>query len=98
MAERIKEVAVEEADRLKVQVSDAARSGAYFYPLRVSTANGCFERCQKFNRRVDRVLHISSRIALYGSLLRPNLRLQPVWVSVLRRLCLSLRICRKWQS
>lgn len=35
MAERVKEVAVEEADRLKTLTSDAVRSGAYFYPIRV---------------------------------------------------------------
>ncbi|KAL8917358.1 MAG: hypothetical protein Q9208_007975 [Pyrenodesmia sp. 3 TL-2023] len=34
MAERVKEVAVEEADRLKALTSDAARSGAYLYPIR----------------------------------------------------------------
>lgn len=36
MADRIKEVAVSEADRIKSLASDAARSGAYLYPLRVS--------------------------------------------------------------
>lgn len=36
MAEKVKEVAVEEADRLKTLTSDAARSGAYLYPIRVS--------------------------------------------------------------
>ncbi|KAL8933834.1 MAG: hypothetical protein Q9216_006193 [Gyalolechia sp. 2 TL-2023] len=34
MADRVKEVAVEEADRLKTLTSDAARSGAYLYPIR----------------------------------------------------------------
>lgn len=37
MAERVKEVVVEESDRLKTLTSDAARSGAYLYPIRVST-------------------------------------------------------------
>lgn len=36
MADKVKEVAVEEADRLKTLTSDAARSGAYLYPIRVS--------------------------------------------------------------
>jgi hypothetical protein len=36
MADKIKEVAVEEADRIKTLASDAARSGAYLYPLKVS--------------------------------------------------------------
>jgi hypothetical protein len=36
MADKIKEVAVEEAERIKTLASDAARSGAYLYPLRVS--------------------------------------------------------------
>ena len=35
MADKIKEVAVEEAERIKSLTSDAARSGAYLYPLRV---------------------------------------------------------------
>jgi hypothetical protein len=34
MADKIKEVAVEEADRIKTLASDAARSGAYLYPLK----------------------------------------------------------------
>lgn len=37
MADKIKEVAIEEADRIKSLASDAARSGAYLYPIRVST-------------------------------------------------------------
>jgi hypothetical protein len=35
MADRVKEVAVEEAERIKNLAADAARSGAYLYPLRV---------------------------------------------------------------
>ncbi|KAL8708106.1 MAG: hypothetical protein Q9220_006960 [cf. Caloplaca sp. 1 TL-2023] len=34
MADKVKQVAAEEADRLKHLTSDAARSGAYLYPLR----------------------------------------------------------------
>lgn len=36
MADRVKEVAIGEAERIKALTSDAARSGAYLYPLRVS--------------------------------------------------------------
>lgn len=36
MAEKVKEVAVEEADRVKSLTRDAVRSGAYLYPLKVS--------------------------------------------------------------
>jgi len=36
MAEKAKEVAIEEAERIKSLAITAARSGAYFYPLRVS--------------------------------------------------------------
>ena len=35
MADKVKEVAVEEADRLKHMAAEAARSGAYLYPIRV---------------------------------------------------------------
>ena len=35
MADKVKEVAVEEAERIKLLASEAARSGAYLYPLRV---------------------------------------------------------------
>ena len=35
MADKVKEVAVEEAERLKQLTADAARSGAYLYPIRV---------------------------------------------------------------
>ncbi|KAL8812505.1 MAG: hypothetical protein Q9223_007274 [Gallowayella weberi] len=34
MADKVKEVAIEEADRLKHLTTDAARSGAYLYPIR----------------------------------------------------------------
>ena len=36
MTDKVKEVAIEEADRIKNLTRDAARSGAYFYPLRAS--------------------------------------------------------------
>lgn len=36
MSGKVKEVAVEEAERIKALTSDAVRSGAYLYPLRVS--------------------------------------------------------------
>jgi hypothetical protein len=35
-ADKVKEVAIEEADRIKHLATDAARSGAYLYPIRVS--------------------------------------------------------------
>ena len=35
MSERVKEVAIQEADRIKTLTTDAARSGAYLYPVRV---------------------------------------------------------------
>ena len=38
MADRVKEVAVEEAERLKNLAADAALSGAYLYPLRVCSS------------------------------------------------------------
>lgn len=36
MADKVKEVAIEEADRIKSLTVEAARSAAYLYPLRVS--------------------------------------------------------------
>ena len=40
MADRVKEVAKEEADRLKSLTVEAARSAAYLYPLRVGLGIG----------------------------------------------------------
>lgn len=37
MAEKVKEVAIGEAERIKALTTDAARSGAYLYPIKVST-------------------------------------------------------------
>ena len=37
MADKVKEVAVEEAERIKTLTAEAARSGAYLYPIRVRT-------------------------------------------------------------
>lgn len=52
MADKIKEVAVEEADRIKSLASDAARSGAYLYPIRVSSVDALFLvtrfKCREF--------------------------------------------------
>lgn len=41
MADRVKEVAGEEVDKIKTQTIQAARSAAYLYPLRASY----FPRC-----------------------------------------------------
>ena len=38
MADKVKNVALEEAEKVKRLTRDAARSGAYFYPLRVSAS------------------------------------------------------------
>lgn len=38
MSGKVKEVAVEEAERIKALTSDAVRSGAYLYPVRVSNS------------------------------------------------------------
>ena len=35
MADKMKEVAIEEAERIKTLTTEAARSGAYLYPIRV---------------------------------------------------------------
>ena len=35
MAEKVKEVALEESNRLKALTGDAAKPGAYLYPIRV---------------------------------------------------------------
>ncbi len=35
MADRVKEVAVEEAERLKVLTTEAVKSQAYLYPIKV---------------------------------------------------------------
>lgn len=37
MADKVKEVAIGEAERIKTLATDAARSGSYLYPLRVSS-------------------------------------------------------------
>lgn len=42
MADRVKEVAVEEAERLRNLTADAARSAAYLYPIRVCQPTGWF--------------------------------------------------------
>ena len=48
MAEKVKEVAMEEADRLKALTVEAARSAAYLYPLRVGCSLlPCFHPCSE---------------------------------------------------
>ncbi len=39
MADKVKEVAREEAEHIKTQTIQAARSAAYLYPLRASNSN-----------------------------------------------------------
>ena len=41
MSEKVKEVAKEEYEQAKVLASDAVRSGAYLYPLKVGIQNCC---------------------------------------------------------
>ena len=43
MADKVKEVAIEEAERIKILTTEAARSGAYLYPIRVCTALSLME-------------------------------------------------------
>ena len=43
MADKVKEVAKEEADRIKSLAVEAARSAAYLYPLRVCSSHDCSE-------------------------------------------------------
>ena len=78
MADKIREVAVEEADRIKTLASDAARSGAYLYPIRVSVFLRQISRLLTWplenivssvaDRFTNRVLPTSSLIARYGNL------------------------------
>ena len=42
MADRVKEVAVEEVDKIKTQTIQAARSAAYLYPLRACYFPPCW--------------------------------------------------------
>lgn len=39
MSDKIKETAIEEAERVKILARDAARSGAYLYPFKVRPKN-----------------------------------------------------------
>ena len=71
MADKIKEVAVEEAERIASLASDAARSGAYLYPLRVSHAPGQFHSVALHSANVsvsfNRASFIFCPTGLYGS-------------------------------
>lgn len=49
-AGKVKEVAVEEAERIKTLTSDAVRSGAYLYPVRVSKVFSSSSSFSSFNR------------------------------------------------
>lgn len=40
MADKVKQVALDEAERVKAQTIQAARSAAYLYPLRVRLPHG----------------------------------------------------------
>lgn len=69
MAEKAKEVAIEEADRIKSLAQDVARSGAYLYPLRVwiATPRTKSERTLIFNGEF-RAFSISCPIDHCGTL------------------------------
>lgn len=82
MAERVKEVAVGEVDRIKHLTTDAARSAAYLYPIRVSLKpfNNCVH-CIRGSRMLmssdlSRALRTSFPTRRYGSHSRASL-LQP---------------------
>lgn len=72
MADKVKEVAIGEAERIKSQTIQAARSAAYLYPLKVNTRVIAIQRgfpewalAEKF---VCRVSTTSLRTAIYGML------------------------------
>ena len=67
MADKVKEVATEEAERIKALTVEAARSAAYLYPLRVRYWIPIAEQLL-MNRRGNRALHISYPTATYGVL------------------------------
>lgn len=86
MADKIKDVAVEEADRIKSLASDAARSGAYLYPLRVRSFNREKLESSKIGLIINKIIedfvadnefgrasHILSPTAPYGNLLLRSL-------------------------
>ena len=69
MAEKVKEVALEESNRLKALTGDAAKSGAYLYPIRVRNED---DRDKRIGPQTDwnynpRVSSISPLTARYGS-------------------------------
>lgn len=78
MADKVKEVAKEEADRIKSLTVEAARSAAYLYPLRVCSSYDCSETFCLSQRRslylcgitsdpfASRVLHIFYHTETYG--------------------------------
>ncbi len=47
MSERVKEVVTDEVQRVKALSQDAARSGAYLYPLKVSLSKPFLSVVQK---------------------------------------------------
>ena len=71
MADKVKEVAVGEADRIKTLTIQAARSAAYLYPIKASCQILPAKYCDTLmfvclQVRVTRVSTISSPIDLYG--------------------------------
>ena len=71
MSGKVKEVAVEEAERIKTLTSDAVRSGAYLYPLRV-TLSRCFLSSLSRNRlkALALALELSKKNRIYSNLSR----------------------------
>lgn len=75
MADRVKDVATGEAERLKALTTEAVKSQAYLYPIKVSSEI-CVSRVQQTKTMLLRAFCTSSLTRRYGNLLSRNSRLQ----------------------
>ena len=64
MADRVKQVALEEADKVKSMTHEAVKSQAYLYPLKVSS----FQLQMPLILIASRASITSSRTRIYGDL------------------------------
>lgn len=68
MAEKVKEVVIEEAERVKTLTREAASSGAYLYPLRVSRSIETIRSTVDLLSPGCRGLYTTYPTVLYGDL------------------------------
>jgi len=92
-SDKVRETVRQEADRVSGLAQDAARSGAYLYPIKVQKCDPTMMPLKTKTDMSGRESRTTLLTASYGSLCRPSCFLPLVWDSAYSPACSSSRTC-----